>query len=272
MHVLAQANTRRDGGRGARRPVGRPHRRRRRDSSRALVAFVVAAVNWGMKRKRQKQALTMRVFVMDRSNVNFVSLGDGLVASTKQLVFDEKLPVDAEAKELLCVGNKSRRKMKIQLVASKKEREKAKYRAQPVVVVSEKGDGGKQAADGFLFKSKRQPPHAEHDVNKGRRHACLHGAGGPQQESSRMRRTSTRLVSRCTSASRGRFFMVGWGFSWTSLALTRNDLLSSFISCRTEDNTAGHSNDQKRVMWSTAKISSDASSCGERSERPSKSQ
>ena len=41
---------------------------------------------------------------MDRSNVSFVSLGDGLVASTKQLAFDGKLPVDAETKEFLCVG------------------------------------------------------------------------------------------------------------------------------------------------------------------------
>ena len=45
---------------------------------------------------------------MDHSNVSFVSLGDGLVASTKQLAFDGKLPVDAEAKEFLCVGKVSR--------------------------------------------------------------------------------------------------------------------------------------------------------------------
>ena len=41
---------------------------------------------------------------MDHSNVSFVSLGDGLVASTKQLAIDGKHPVDAEAKEFLCVG------------------------------------------------------------------------------------------------------------------------------------------------------------------------
>ena len=41
---------------------------------------------------------------MDHSNVSFVPLGDGLVASTKQLAFDGKLPVDAEAKEFLCAG------------------------------------------------------------------------------------------------------------------------------------------------------------------------
>ena len=46
---------------------------------------------------------------MDHSNVSFVSLGDGLVASTKQL-FDGKLPVDAEAKASLCVGKVSRRR------------------------------------------------------------------------------------------------------------------------------------------------------------------
>ena len=41
---------------------------------------------------------------MDRSNVSFVPLGDGLVASTRRVAFDGKHPVDAEAKEFLCVG------------------------------------------------------------------------------------------------------------------------------------------------------------------------
>ena len=46
---------------------------------------------------------------MDHSNVSFISLGDGLVASTKQLAFDGKLPVDAVAKALLCVRHVSGR-------------------------------------------------------------------------------------------------------------------------------------------------------------------
>ena len=76
---------------------------------------------------------------MDHSNVSFVPLGDGLVASTKQLAFDERLPVDAEAKELLCVGNASRGRVKVQLVASEKEAEKAAVRVAPDVAVLERG-------------------------------------------------------------------------------------------------------------------------------------
>ena len=57
----------------------------------------------------------------------------------KALAFDEKLPVGAETKELLCVGNESRMNVKVQLVASEKEREKATYRAQPGVVGLERG-------------------------------------------------------------------------------------------------------------------------------------
>ena len=72
---------------------------------------------------------------MERSNVSFISLGDGLVASTHRLEFDGKLAVETESKELLCVGNASRGKVKVQLVESEKEREKATYRAQPDVVV-----------------------------------------------------------------------------------------------------------------------------------------
>ena len=102
----------------------------------ALVALVVAAVNWAMKRlKQHEQARTVCVFVMKRSNINIIPLGDGLVASTHCLEFDGKLAVETESKELLCVGNASRGKVKVQLVESEKEREKATYRAQPDFVM-----------------------------------------------------------------------------------------------------------------------------------------
>ena len=71
-----------------------------------VAAVIVNAVNWAMKRHKQER--TTHVFAMDRSNVSFVPLGDGLVASTRRVAFDGKLPVDAEAKEFLCVGKVSR--------------------------------------------------------------------------------------------------------------------------------------------------------------------
>ena len=71
---------------------------------------------------------------MDHSNVSFVSLGGGLVASTKQLAFDGNHPVGAEAKELLCVGNASQGKMKTQLLVGE-EAEKATVGVAPDVVV-----------------------------------------------------------------------------------------------------------------------------------------
>ena len=73
-----------------------------------VAAVIVTAVNWGMKRHKQAQAGGRRVFAMDHSNVSFVPLGDGLVASTRRVAFDGKHPVDAEAKESLCVGKVSR--------------------------------------------------------------------------------------------------------------------------------------------------------------------
>ena len=48
------------------------------------------------------------MFAMDHSNVSFVPLGDGLVASTRRVAFDGKHPVDAEAKASLCAGKVSR--------------------------------------------------------------------------------------------------------------------------------------------------------------------
>ena len=45
---------------------------------------------------------------MDHSNVSFVPLGDGLVASTRRVAFDGKHPVGVESNEFLCVGKVSR--------------------------------------------------------------------------------------------------------------------------------------------------------------------
>ena len=54
----------------------------------AFVAVVVDAVNWAMKRLRQHERhehARTTFFAMDHSNISFVPLGDGLVASTGNL-------------------------------------------------------------------------------------------------------------------------------------------------------------------------------------------
>ena len=83
---LAQTNERRDGVRGTRRLVGRPARRPVLIIGVAAL-IVLTAVNGPMKAQKQQERTTC-VFAMERSNVSFVPLGDGLVASTRLLVLD----------------------------------------------------------------------------------------------------------------------------------------------------------------------------------------
>ena len=92
---------------------------------------------------------------MDQGNVSFVSLGGGLVASTKQLAFDGNHPVGAEAKELLCVGNASQGKMKTQLLVGE-EAENATYRVQPDVAMLGRPAGAHSSWSSWVASSSRR--------------------------------------------------------------------------------------------------------------------
>ena len=71
------------------------------------------------------------IFDMSRCNVTFVGLGDGIGVSTKTVHFDEKLPLDVEARCLFCVGNSGKRRVKVQMLANQKSAEKASIRVEP---------------------------------------------------------------------------------------------------------------------------------------------
>ena len=82
---------------------------------------------------------TVCVFPMNRSNVRFVGVGDGVCVNTRSVVFDGSIPVGAESRALLCVGNAGKGKVKVQFVASTEHSEKVTYRAEPAVVTLERG-------------------------------------------------------------------------------------------------------------------------------------
>ena len=102
-----------------------------------IVAVVVKVVIRAMHKKDVEKRTC--IFDMSRSNVAFVSLGDGIEVSSKAVRFDEKLPVDVEARELFCVGNAGKRRVKVQLLANQKSAEKAGVRVEPAAAMLERG-------------------------------------------------------------------------------------------------------------------------------------
>ena len=111
-----------------------------------LVCFVLAViiiaglVRWFMRfKKRQKQERTTCFFKMDRSNVSFVSLGSGILVSQRCVELEGKLSLTEEHRELPCIGNESKHKLKVQLLVNSRNFEKAAFRVSPEVAILEKG-------------------------------------------------------------------------------------------------------------------------------------
>lgn len=108
-----------------------------------LVVVVCIVVTQAIlrKRRREEQRMTTCIFKMDRSNVSFVSTRQkGVVVNKREIVFDqEAIPVGVESKELLCVGNKGKRDMKVQFIG-KEGNETFTIRTNPTVITLEKGD------------------------------------------------------------------------------------------------------------------------------------
>ena len=90
-------------------------------------------------KKRQKQVLTTCLFQIDRGNVHFTSHGSVLPTSTQTVIFEDRLPVDSESRELVSIGNNGRDKLKVQLLVNNRNFEKAAFRVFPETVVLEKG-------------------------------------------------------------------------------------------------------------------------------------
>ena len=105
-----------------------------------LVACVACLVNVALRAKHRRDvARTVCVFAMGRSNVEFVPTKvANVVTSTRCVVFDGAIPVDAESKALLCIGNVGKRRVRVQVVG-KDTTDKYTVRVVPGGVLLEKG-------------------------------------------------------------------------------------------------------------------------------------
>ncbi|ELP92536.1 tyrosine protein kinase transforming protein Abl, putative [Entamoeba invadens IP1] len=70
--------------------------------------------------KEKKKMINVCVFQMKKSNIQFFKVNEWLVSNKKVVVFENEdtqngnIPVDKETRELLCVGNRSKNRLKIQ--------------------------------------------------------------------------------------------------------------------------------------------------------------
>ncbi|GAB1227632.1 hypothetical protein ENUP19_0347G0012 [Entamoeba nuttalli] len=105
------------------------------------IVMIIMMVNYLMKRKEKKeQEKTTTIFKITQSNIKFISLGDGILTNKKEIELQEgeEIQVNEEIRELICIGNDKKEKMKIQ-ISSKEENEKYSIRTNPNVIIIEGG-------------------------------------------------------------------------------------------------------------------------------------
>ncbi|GAB1223169.1 hypothetical protein ENUP19_0136G0004 [Entamoeba nuttalli] len=105
------------------------------------IVMIIMMVNYIMKRKEKKeQEKTTTIFKITQSNIKFIPLGDGILTNKKEIEFQEgeKIQVNEEIRELICIGNSKKEKMKIQ-ISSKEENEKYSIRTNQNVSIIEGG-------------------------------------------------------------------------------------------------------------------------------------
>ncbi|GAT99211.1 hypothetical protein CL6EHI_001630 [Entamoeba histolytica] len=105
------------------------------------IVMIIMMVNYIMKRREKKEReKTTTIFKITQSNIKFIPLGDGILTSKKEIELQEgeEIKVNEEIRELICIGNDKKEKMKIQ-ISSKEENEKYSIRTNPNVITIEGG-------------------------------------------------------------------------------------------------------------------------------------
>ncbi|BFU21946.1 protein kinase domain containing protein [Entamoeba histolytica] len=105
------------------------------------IVMIIMMVNYIMKRREKKEReKTTTIFKITQSNIKFIPLGDGILTNKKEIELQEgeEIKVNEEIRELICIGNDKKEKMKIQ-ISSKEENEKYSIRTNPNVITIEGG-------------------------------------------------------------------------------------------------------------------------------------
>ncbi|MBQ8434916.1 MAG: hypothetical protein IJX24_02755, partial [Oscillospiraceae bacterium] len=82
------------------------------------------------------QVLCIGTGLYFKQDINFDVLKDDIVTNKTKLTFSDELseiPVEQETKELICIGNKSKERIKVQ-ITTKKGCEKYEIRTEPQII------------------------------------------------------------------------------------------------------------------------------------------
>ena len=108
-----------------------------------IVILIISIIVVISKRSNEKYYSNVTVFKIKKSNSKFVNVNktDICLNMTKIVVdrdgYENEIPVGEETKALLCVGNKSRKNMKVQITST--ESTKYSIRIEPNVITLKPG-------------------------------------------------------------------------------------------------------------------------------------
>ncbi|ELP83598.1 protein serine/threonine kinase, putative [Entamoeba invadens IP1] len=107
-----------------------------------IIGIIVITIIVLQKRKETKKMENICVFKMSRSNIAMSVLDGNILTNKKSLTFDdtsEVIPVEKESRELLCVGNKGKGVLKVQ-ITTRGGCDKYSIRTEPQLVTLKKGE------------------------------------------------------------------------------------------------------------------------------------
>ena len=105
-----------------------------------VIVIVIIIIVIILHHKRvQKERERLTIFKMKESDIEMIELEEYLVGSATEIDFGNDIPVDSETVHKICIGNKSKRKAKIQFT-TKEDCEKYTIRTEPALVTLNKGD------------------------------------------------------------------------------------------------------------------------------------
>ncbi|ELP91763.1 protein serine/threonine kinase, putative [Entamoeba invadens IP1] len=106
-----------------------------------IIATVIIVVLIVFKKKDDKLIENVCVFKMSRSNITMTKLEGEILSNKNEISFgdeNDKIHIETESRELLCVGNSSKGNMKIQ-ITTKDKCDKYKIRTEPKIVTLKSG-------------------------------------------------------------------------------------------------------------------------------------
>ncbi|ELP85987.1 tyrosine kinase, putative, partial [Entamoeba invadens IP1] len=94
------------------------------------------------KQRKNELEKTTTVFSIEKSNIHFISIGNGIVVNTTDIIFNdgEEANVNEKLRELLCVGNTTKHNMKIQISNKTSENSKFIFESNPQLIFLGKGE------------------------------------------------------------------------------------------------------------------------------------